>query len=233
MNRKYAIIFITLSLICAFYVITAPSVLVRLLAASTAVAFAGVGSAYAFLGPKAFFKKPDGRLHLVSYLVFWPYHLLNTISLLGLRLTSKEKPFDCVDENVYLGRRLYHSDEAAFTQLKVCSVLDLTCEFSEMPALRRLAYRSIPILDMCAPTVEQAEAGAQWINKQKGHGPVYIHCALGHGRSATFVAAYLLLSGKAQTAKEAVAFISTIRPRVGLTKSQWALLRKLETVSLP
>ncbi len=106
-------------------------------------------------------------------------------------------------------------------------MLDLTCEFSEIPALRQLSYRCIPVLDTRAPSLDSLKAGAEWIKDESAKGPVYIHCALGHSRSATFVAAYLLLSGKARTPQEAIDKIKVIRPRIGLHPEQVALLKEM------
>ncbi|MBM0742981.1 dual specificity protein phosphatase family protein [Phormidium sp. CLA17] len=181
---KYAVVFVLFGLICAFYAATLPVLAVRIIAASFAIAFSGVGLAYAFIGHRAFLKNPNGELSLLSYVLYWPYHLLNWFSLLGFRRFGKENAFDKIDENVYLGCRLGASDKRDIEKLGIKSVLDLTCEFSETPALRRLSYRCIPILDTRAPSLESLKSGAEWIQEESAKGPVYVHCALGHGRSA-------------------------------------------------
>ena len=228
---KYAVVFILFGLTCAFYAATSQVLAVRLIAASFAIAFSGVGLAYAFVGHRAFLKKPSGQLSLLSYVLYWPYHFLNWFSLLGFRRGGKENAFDKIDENVYLGCRLGNSDKQDIEKLGIKSVLDLTCEFSEIPVLRQLSYRCIPVLDTRAPSFESLKAGAEWIKAESAKGPVYVHCALGHGRSATFVAAYLLLSGKARTAQEAIDKIEILRPRIGLHPEQVALLEEMSTRS--
>jgi protein-tyrosine phosphatase len=55
-------------------------------------------------------------------------------------------------------------------------------------------------------------------------GPVYVHCAAGHGRSAMFVAALLLASGRLASVSEAEAFMREKRPEVRLSSSQRELL---------
>lgn len=228
---KYAVVFILFSLTCAFYATTSQVLAIRLIAASLAIAFSGVGLAYAFVGPYAFLKKPNGQLSLLSYVLYWPYHLLNWFSLFGFRYGGKENAFDKIDENVYLGCRLSNSDKQDIKKLGIKSVLDLTCEFSEIPALRQLSYRCIPILDTRAPSLELLKAGAEWIKEESAKGPVYVHCALGHGRSATFVAAYLLSSGKACTAQEAIDQIKVLRPKIGLHPEQVAQLEEMAAES--
>ena len=221
---KYAIIFITFGVACAWFAATWQVLAARILAATFAIAFSGVGLAYAFIGPHAFLKKPNGQLSVLSYCLYAPYHLLNWLSLAAFRRAGRENAFDEIEPGVFLGCRLNASDGAAIERLGLQSVLDLTCEFSETPALRQLSYRCIPILDTRAPSLEALQSGAAWIENQVAHGPVYIHCALGHGRSATFVAAYLLQSKKARTPREAIEKIKTLRPKIGLHPEQMSLL---------
>lgn len=225
---KYAVVFIIFGLTCAFFGATSSNLFSRIVLVSSAVAFSGVGLGYGFLGPKVFLKKSDGRLNFISYILYWPYYLINILSLFVFRHSGKENAYDKIDQSVYLGCRLSRYDKKTIAELGVASVLDLTCEFSEIRSFRRLCYCCIPVLDTRAPTLEQLNTGAQWIKQQSVQGPVYVHCALGHGRSATFVAAYLLLSGKALTAQEATAKIAALRPQIGLSASQMSLLHDLE-----
>ncbi len=224
---KYAVVFLLFGFTCAFYAATSQAFALRLIFISFAIAFGGVGLAFAFIGPRAFLKKSNGQLSLLSYVFYGPYHLLNWFSLLAFRRGGKENAFDQIEENVVLGCRLSQSDQHEIERLGIQSVLDLTCEFSEIPALRRLSYRCIPTLDTRAPSLELLQDGAKWIEEQAAKGPVYVHCALGHGRSATFVAAYLLLSGKARTPQGAIEQIRLLRPRIGLHPEQVALLEKM------
>jgi len=223
---KFVVVFLLLGLACVFYTVTAPFLLVRLILGSSAVAFSGVGLAYAFIGPRVFLKSASGRLSPLSYLLFWPHHLLNRLSLLAFRRGGRENAFDQITDNVYLGCQLAESDKAAVARAGIVSVLDLTCEFSETPALRCLAYRSIPVLDTRPPSWDQLTAGAKWIKERSAYGPVYVHCALGHGRSALFVAAYLLLTGEAGTASEAIDKVKARRPSIGLHPEQTVFLER-------
>jgi protein-tyrosine phosphatase len=226
---RYAVVFILFGLVCAFYAATSQVLAVRILAVSFAIAFLGVGLAYAFIGHRAFLKKPNGQLGFLSYVLYWPYHLINWFSLLGLRRSGKESAFNKIDENVYLGCRLSNNDKHDIEKVGIKSVLDLTCEFSEITILRQLSYRCIPILDTRAPSLASLKAGAEWIKEESAKGPVYVHCALGHGRSTMFVAAYLLLSGKADTAQEAIDKVKALRPRIDLHPEQVALLKQMNT----
>jgi protein-tyrosine phosphatase len=53
--------------------------------------------------------------------------------------------------------------------------------------------------------MQQIQRGVEWAQEQLAAGQsVYIHCAHGHGRSATVLAALLIATGQASTAEEAV-----------------------------
>ncbi|RYX85430.1 hypothetical protein EON83_05545 [bacterium] len=222
---KYAIVFSALGLVCAVYGASVGPLGLRVLFASLAVCWLGVGFAYAGAGGRLFGKRREGRLRWWSA-AFWPFHLLNYALLGAFRRSKKENAFDLIDDNVLLGCQLRARDEAELAPRQVRAVLDLTCEFAEAPFLRRLNYRSIPLLDTHAPTLEQLREGADFLVQNAAFGPVYVHCALGHGRSALFVAAYLLQSGQAKTADEAIGLIRAKRPRIGLHPGQRAVLER-------
>jgi hypothetical protein len=79
------------------------------------------------------------------------------------------------------------------------------------------------VCGLCAaPNTQQIQEGVEWARQrlQEERG-VYIHCAHGHGRSATVMAALLMSLGKAGTAEEAVALM-----RCGgvLVDGGWGLL---------
>lgn len=56
-----------------------------------------------------------------------------------------------------------------------------------------------------APDTHQIQQGVDWAKEQlAAERSVYIHCAHGHGRSATVLAALLIATGQASTVEEAV-----------------------------
>ena len=82
------------------------------------------------------------------------------------------------------------------------------------------------------PTPEQIDEGVAWALKQESAGrPVLIHCAHGHGRSATLLCAILIAKGEVGGMAEAVAVLKESRPRVRLNTrqraglTQWVELR--------
>jgi protein-tyrosine phosphatase len=103
-------------------------------------------------------------------------------------------------------------------------VIDLTSEFSEPRAVRTgCAYLCLPTLDNAAPDPEvfreAVQKAAVW------ESPVYLHCALGHGRSALVAAAVLRKRGLADSPEEAFAQVQQARPGVRLNRGQWAFLK--------
>jgi hypothetical protein len=206
----------------------ADSTMMRIVMAALAGSFLGLAIGFGVVGPAIFLKDPaKGTLSLISWLVFLPLHLLNLGLLLLIARLGREKAYDIIFPGVFLGRRLGSSEARELVARGTQAVLDLTSEFPECPSFRRLPhYRCLPLLDTRAPTVEQLEAGVAFIAKHHQQGGVYVHCAMGHGRSATFVAAFLLRQGISPTLEEAENFIRQRRPRVGLnTKQREALIR--------
>jgi protein-tyrosine phosphatase len=105
-------------------------------------------------------------------------------------------------------------EAAAAVGQGVSAVLDLTAEFSEPAPFRALTYRNIPILDLTAPTVDQLEDMAAFIEEESRKGVVYVHCKIGYSRTAAAAAAYLLRTGTIRTVSEAIEFLRRARPTI-------------------
>jgi len=223
---KYGVAFLLLGCACGVYAWMATAPPIRLLLANGALCFSGVGAAFLGAGPRAFMKRTDGRLPLHSQLLFWPYLLLNHLGLLLVRRAGRERAVDEVAPGLYLGQHLAGTNTAALDIPGFTAVLDLTAEFGETAALRSVPhYRCIPLLDTFAPTAEQLAEGVAFIAEHQAEGSVYMHCALGHGRSALFVAAYLVSAGRAGSAEAAEEQVRAARPGVALNPAQQRALR--------
>jgi hypothetical protein len=193
---------------------------------NTALALAVVAVAYLGAGPRLLLKRTNGTRSLVSWPILWPYFVLTAFSFWLFRMTNREPAFALVAPNLYLGRRLTAA-EVRRGSFGWHAVLDLTAEFAEVVPLRRLpGYRSLPVLDATAPSWEQLQSAVDWLKDQVARGPVLVHCALGHGRSATVVGAYLLATAQVAGVKEALALMRSRRGGVGLHASQAVLLRR-------
>ena len=104
------------------------------------------------------------------------------------------------------------------------ALLDCT---AELP--RRMwdcpAYLCLPVYDCGAPTVAQLDEAVEWAAEQRAAGrEVLVHCANGHGRSATVLAACMLAQGLVQSPEEAESVMQRVRPLVKINSTQGASL---------
>jgi hypothetical protein len=230
-STKYSVVFLVLSLAFAATAVLAwdgipVAALIFLYAAFSLLL---VSAAYAGLGPGVFRKRPDGRFPPLTWLLFGPYLLLNAFAFWLHRLSSRQPAYGLAAPNLYFGRRLTDSETRRAQELGWQSVLDLAPEFPETHGLRAFPrYRSHPILDGTAPTAEQLREAVAWVVESVAVGPVYVHCALGHGRTATVVLAYLLATGEVATVREGLVRLRFLRPGVGLSRPQAKVVRGLE-----
>lgn len=214
-----------MSLACLYRVLSAHHVLSAIIFSSTFIALLGISIAFALGRPLIFMKRKNGSFHWLSYMIFWPYHLMNHSLIRVSRLVSAENPWDEILPGLFLGRRLLARDRALHE--KIIGVLDLTCELTEVGFMRQVEnYLCIPLLDTSAPSDSQFEEGVEWIAGKFESGGVYVHCAAGHGRSALFIAGYLLHSGKYETVEDAIDFIRQKRPGIQLSSAQVSVLAK-------
>jgi rhodanese-related sulfurtransferase len=218
---KYGLAFLVLGATCAVNAWMADPWWLKALLVNLALCWMGVGLGFLWIGPRVFLKRPVGSLPPISWLVFWPYYLLNEALLLALALTGKEEPAHEVAPGLFLGRQLIGCDRRMADQHRFAAVLDLTSEFQEAPFLRRAPhYKCIPLLDTFAPTAGQLADGVAFITQHAPEGPVFVHCALGHGRSATFAAGYLVAAGIAADPRAAEAMVREKRPGIELHPGQ-------------
>jgi len=181
-----------------------------------------VGCAYGFLGPGVFGKRSDGRLTCWSTTLLFPFLAMTWILWHLQRLASREKQCVEVSPGLWLGRRCLSHELPPGIQL----VADLTCEFSEPRGIvQRCRYLCLPTLDGAAPQEDRFRELVQTIAEFER--PVYVHCALGHGRSATVVAAVLLARGICNTADEAELAVKEVRPGIEINQAQRSLLRRM------
>jgi len=87
------------------------------------------------------------------------------------------------------------------------------------------SYLNLPCWDTHTPTPAAIERAVAWAlgERRAGHS-IYVHCAHGHGRSATVAGAVLIASGAASDAPGAVRLMQAARPRVRLNRRQAAAL---------
>ena len=180
-----------------------------------------VGAAYAGLGPRVFGKGPDGRLAWWSRLLLWPFLTAYGLLWHGVRIIGREPACHQVASGVWLGRRPLRGD----LPVDVTRVVDLCVEFPSLPSPggeRR--YFALPTLDAGLSDVSAFRRLVTQVAADEG--PVYVHCASGHGRGAMFAAALLIARGQASSVEEAEAAIRAIRPGVRLSAGQREFVRR-------
>ena len=186
-----------------------------------ALSFALVGLGYAGLGARPFLKGPHGRRHPVATVVLAPYLGIAWVVLLLLRLRTEDGHHE-IRPNLYVGRRPLRARELP---KDISLIVDLTSEFPGMRP-KGVEYVCLPTLDGSAPN--DLEAARALVERIRSHrGAVYVHCAAGHGRSVAIVASVLVAERRAKSMEEALAMIRRVRPAVGLSRSQRALVRSL------
>ncbi len=226
MRGKYAMTFGLLSGASAYAAVGAQGTLGTVLLVYASISLALVGSAYALNRPSLLLKAPSGQISLPGRVLFLPYHALSYLSLALQRITSKEEPFSWVSQSVALGRIPLQADRTTLRGRGVRSVLDLTAELGAARFVRELRYLNLPLLDGTAPSLEQLKSSVSWMNEHVQSGPLLVHCALGHGRSATVAAAFLASGQRALGASEVLKKIEAVRPGVGLNQPQRSVLEE-------
>jgi protein-tyrosine phosphatase len=84
------------------------------------------------------------------------------------------------------------------------------------------------VLDGTPPSAEQLSRAVRWIDEQRARGPVLVHCAAGHGRSATVVLAWLVSCGEFADVETGLANLRRLRPGVALKPRQLARVREFK-----
>lgn len=149
-----------------------------------------VALAYA-RGDRHFLHKHKGRHPVWVWALYAPY-------LIGYRLTwlamlrRKQAPLQQVGPRLWIGRRL-GNDELDLPA--GCSVIDLSAELSETPALRRQPYQHFPLLDIVAPPPEAMHEVVAAVRAEIAAGrSVYLHCAMGLRRCVVIARAAMARS---------------------------------------
>ncbi|MGA2231056.1 MAG: phosphatase PAP2/dual specificity phosphatase family protein [Tepidisphaeraceae bacterium] len=173
---------------------------------------AGFASAgYLFLGP-GIYRKENGAISWTPWVLMWPVLLGQRFSL--WHYARQCRPYDCVTDRLWIGRRLSGREATEIQGAGVTAVIDLAGEFSEPLTLRNLAYVQLSILDLTPPTTEQTKQAIAFIKANAERGIVYVHCKIGYSRTAAIAGAYLIDSGEAETARDALAMLRRARPSI-------------------
>lgn len=176
---------------------------------------------YAVLDVAGFQKRADGRLSPAARWLMAPYL---AGAWINSRLWTRNHPQpDQAVDNVWLGRL---PTPAELQASPFAAVLDLCAELS-LDGRPLAAYRSLPVLDLCAPSPAQCLEAAKAIEDLRQHGPLLVCCALGYSRSATALAAWLLHSGRASSVDGAIVQLQRARPHIVLQAAHRQALQSL------
>jgi protein-tyrosine phosphatase len=218
---KYAILFGLLGLALLYLAWGQPAAGVVL--AWAGVAFLVMAAAYAGLGVRVLGKRADGSLPGWSRAVLFPYLLSSWGLWEAQRRLRREGPCSRIAPGLWLGRRPFADELPPEVRL----VVDLTAEFPVAPGVTAgRGYLCVPSLDASVPELEAFSAAVQAAAACEGE--VYLHCAVGRGRSATLAAAVLVAKGLAPDVEEAERQIRLARPQIGINQEQRRLLARWE-----
>lgn len=174
----------------------------------------GVAIVYLAQAPGALGKRPDGTLAWWSWLAWAP--ILGYMRLLHelARSFTGEPVANEVAAGVWVGRRPRPNELPP----GIAIVVDLCAELPEAPGVASgRGYLAIPTLDAMSPPPAEIARAVDAVLAARG--PAFIHCAFGHGRSATVAAALLVRRGEA-TLDDVERKLRAHRPRIGLNAHQ-------------
>jgi protein-tyrosine phosphatase len=97
---------------------------------------------------------------------------------------------------------------------RFATIVDLCAELSA--AVRDGRHLALPALDLVPLKPAALKRAVDAIEAARPHGPVLVCCALGYGRSAAAVAAWLVATGRAESHEAAVRRLRAVRPRIAL-----------------
>jgi protein-tyrosine phosphatase len=137
--------------------------------------------------------------------------------------SRRDVPSVEVVPGIWIGRAPGRSDWSA---RKPAAILDLTAEFNASRAALESHYRSVVMLDLVEPSIEQLHRAVSALDQLRQHPPVLVHCALGYSRSALVVSAWLLKAGMAEAPELAVDQVRRARPRTILSQDHLDLLKR-------
>jgi protein-tyrosine phosphatase len=177
------------------------------------LSFFWAGIAYTLGVHSAFAKRSNGTIPWWSWVLHLPFFCYTSLIWEILRWFNPVPAWNRVNDNLYIGRRL--ADSELFSDFD--NYVDLTAEFQDAREARKMpGFLCFPILDASAPSAALLKS---WVKRLRP-GRTYIHCAQGYGRTGLFAAAFLLNSGEARTAGEALDMLSDARPGVHLNSRQ-------------
>jgi Dual specificity phosphatase, catalytic domain len=160
--------------------------------------------------------------------ILLPYRSIGIVVLFISRWFDREGLLNPLADRIYVGRLPFPFERAEIQAAGIDAVLNLCWEFPRFSGLDRepgMIYAHLPILDGSPPTDRQFREAVETVERWRSEGRcVLIHCAQGHGRTATISAAVLVRLGLAAEVEQALAMVKAARPLARPSVSQRAAL---------
>lgn len=152
----------------------------------------------------------------VVRVVLLPYLILGAAALYAARWFDKEGLLNPVAPGLFIGRLPFPFELSKLRTAGIGAVLNLCWEFPQLSGIDGepgIKTARAPILDGSPPTDRQFQEAIQTVERWRAEGRrVLVHCAQGHGRTATITAAILIRLGLASDVDEALSMIAAARP---------------------
>lgn len=187
------------------------------------------GVAYALDRVEWFGKNVRGERAIWAYPFAYPYIVAMWCARMVQRTVRDEDAYNEVSEGIVLGRIPLTPQELP---KGIRAVLDMTAEFVVHKDIRtHYEYVAVPTFDGHPPRKAHLLAALRFMESSQM--PIYVHCAAGHGRSASVVVAHLVKNGKAASVSEAEQMLQKYRPKIKLSREQrWMLEEWAESLSV-
>ena len=143
-----------------------------------------------------FLHKNKGQYPWWIWVLYAPYLLGYWLTWYAVRCKERARPsIHKLKEKLWIGRRL--SSVEAKQLPSTCTIIDLANELTETAALRSNPYFYFPLLDLFEPPPDTIDQIVTIIVNEIAAGrTVYLHCAMGYGRSILVANAYLAQTEK-------------------------------------
>ncbi len=185
-------------------------------------------------------RRGDGSLDPVRWLLTMPYHVFLQLKLKLERQSGEENQYDMIMDGYFLGSWPAHAGllplDDGDDRVKL-GVIDVTCELPCQVLDVCDGYHLIPVWDTHSPSPDMIQQAVEWalgfmgqtdknsVRTKKDERRLFIHCAHGHGRSATVLGAILIALNEEDSVEGVVKLMKRGRPRVRLNSRQTAGLQ--------
>lgn len=154
--------------------------------------------------------------------IHWSFDKLYPVIRFVYERIQGQAWFDQVTDQIWLGGApTYKRDYDFVVENNIEAVVDVRAEREadrQYYLDHEIDYLQLKVLDVMVPTIDQLDLGVSFIEKEVEAGKtVLVHCAKGRGRSATLLAAYLMLH-EGLSYSESRDFLLSKRPLVNLQR---------------